>query len=499
MKRTRIINTKLGRIQGYLEDSIEIYKGIPYAEPPIGNLRFQEPQPKDRWDEIRNCTQFGPIAPQHQHDDPKIELPEDEDCLYLNIWTPASDDNKRPVMVWIHGGGFFIGAGSRPRSDGTKLASYGNAVVVSFNYRLGALGFLNLPGIPPNLGIQDQILALKWIKENIEAFGGNSDNITIFGESAGGQSVAILVAIPSSKGLFHRAIIQSGNANPKNFEPERSIEGAEKFLAKLGIIKGDIGKLRNLALNKLMAVQKKIVGGLLNVKNSPFWPWMDGKIIPEQPIEIIRKGNNHQVPLMIGYNENELGFLSDILNNSGGMKKKLILKFLKSSIQKDTISKENLEKLITNYREILQEKYPDNPMIFWSEVLSDSMFKIPIIRQLEAHAIHQSNIYCYVFSYKSPKFGFALHTFEIPFVFNTIDKNDLADGAMEISDESKKLAKIMMDTWISFARTGNPNNEKIPKWPEYNLDKRIIMKLSVNPEIIESNEDPLLKIWNGIL
>lgn len=499
MKRTRILNTKLGKIQGYLEDTIEIYKGIPYAKPPIGNLRFQEPQPKDRWDEIIDCTQFGPIAPQHQHDDPKIELHEDEDCLYLNIWTPASDNKKRPVMVWIHGGGFFIGAGSRPRSDGIKLASYGNVVVVSFNYRIGALGFLNLPGIPPNLGIQDQILALKWIKENIEAFGGNSDNITIFGESAGGQSVAILLTIPSSKGFFHRAIIQSGNANPKNFEQKRSIEGAKEFIAKLDIDKENVDELRSVPLEKIIATQKKIVGGILNVKSSPFWPWMDGKIIPEQPIEIIRKGDNHQVPVMIGYNENELGFLSEILNNSNIVKKKVILKFVRSSIQKDIMSKEDLEKLIVLYREIFKKRYPDNSMLFWSEILSDSMFKIPIVRQLEAHAINQSNIYCYVFSYKSPKFGFALHTFEIPFVFNTIDKNDLADGAAEISDESKKLTKIMMDTWISFARKGNPNNEKIPKWPEYNLEKRIIMKLSVNPEIIETNEDPLLKIWNGIL
>lgn len=499
MNKTGVVLTKSGRVQGFIEEGVEIYRGIPYAKAPIGDLRFREPQSKEKWDDIRECTQFGPIAPQHQNDDPKIELPEDEDCLFLNIWTPASDNKKRPVMAWIHGGGFFIGAGSRPRSDGTKLASYGNVVVVSFNYRIGALGFLNLPGIPPNLGIQDQILALKWIKENIEVFGGNPDNITIFGESAGGQSVAILLAMPSSKGLFHRAIIQSGNANPKNFEPKRSIEGGKEFIAKLDIGKENVDDLRSVPLEKIIATQKKIVGGILNVKSSPFWPWMDSKIIPEQPIEIIRKGNSNQVPVMIGYNENELGFLSEILNNSNVVKKKVILKFVRSSIQKDTMSKEDLEKLIVLYREILEKRYPDDPMLFWSEILSDSMFKIPIIRQLEAHATHQSNIYCYVFSYKSPKFGFALHTFEIPFVFNTIDKNDAAEGAVEINEESKKLTNIMMNTWITFARTGNPDNEKIPKWFGYNLEKRSVMKLSVNPELIETNDDPLLKAWNGIL
>ncbi|NVM17440.1 MAG: carboxylesterase family protein [Candidatus Lokiarchaeota archaeon] len=499
MEKTRIFHIKSGKIQGYLEDGIEIYKGIPYAEAPIGDLRFREPLPKKQWEEIRDCTQFGAIAPQQYHDDPRIELPEDEDCLYLNIWTPGSDDKRRPVMVWIHGGGYLIGGGGRPRSDGIKLASYGDLVVVSFNYRLGALGFLNLPGIPPNLGIQDQVAALKWIKENIEVFGGDSNNVTIFGESAGGQSVTILLAIVSSKGLFHRAIVQSGAANPRDFKPERSIEGAEKFIGKLGIRKENIDMLRKVPLEKLLFVQRKIVGNLFNIKSSPFWPYIDGEFISEQPIETIRKGNNHQVPMIIGYNENELGFLSKILINSGGMKKKIILKFVRSAIQKGDINKQDLENLITFYREDLEKKYPDNPFMYWDFILSDSMFKIPIIRQLEAHAIHQSNIYCYIFSYKSPKFGFALHTFEIPFVFNTIDQMDVAEGAGEISEESKKLTKIMMDTWIAFARSGNPDNEGIPKWSEYNLEKRYIMKLSTNPKIIETNEDSLRKVWNGIL
>jgi len=402
-------------------------------------------------------------------------------------------------MVWIHGGGYLIGGGGRPRSDGSKLASYGDVVVVSFNYRLGALGFLNLPGIPPNLGIQDQISALKWIKENIEVFGGNSNNVTIFGESAGGQSVAILLAISASKGLFHRAIVQSGAANPHNFKPERSIEGAERFLAKLGIKQGNTDELRKVSLEKLMSVQRKIVGNLFNLKSSPFWPFIDGEFMSEQPIETIRKGNNHQVPMIIGYNENELGFLSEILNNSGGMKKKIILKYVRSAIQLDNINKKTLENLIKFYREVLEEKYPDNPFMYWDLLLSDSMFKIPIIRQLEAHAIHQSNIYCYTFSYKSPKFGFALHTFEIPFVFDMIDQMDIAEEAVEISEESRKLTKIMMDTWITFARSGKPDNEGIPKWSTYNLEKRSIMKLSTYPEVIETNEDPLRKAWNGIL
>lgn len=499
MQLTEIIETKSGKIQGYINDGVEIYKGIPYVEAPIGDLRFKEPQPKKSWKDIRDCTKFGPIAPQHQQDESKLDLPESEDCLYLNVWTPGFDNNKRPVLFWIHGGGFLIEAGSRPRSDGSRLAYYGNVVVVSFNYRLGALGFLNLPGIPPNLGIQDQVAALKWVNNNIELFGGDPDNITIFGESAGGQSVLILFTIPSAKGLFHRAIVQSGSANPRNFDPKKSREGGLKFLKKLKIDIKAVEKLREIAFEKIINTQKKIVGDLLNLDKSPFWPFLDGKIIPEQPIEILSKGNNQKIPLMIGYNENELGFLSNLLKEAGNAKRKLILTFVKSNIKNKGIKEEDLNKLIDTYISEFDKFYPDNPFMYWDGILSDSTFKIPIIRTLEALINQQSNIYCYMFSYKSPKFGFALHTFEIPFVFDTIDKFDVAEGAVEVSEDSRRLTKIMMDTWLAFARTGRPDNDKIPSWPRYDLEKRGIMKLSFNPEVIETNENPLFKIWEGIL
>jgi para-nitrobenzyl esterase len=499
MKLTEIIETKFGKIRGYIDDGIEIYKGIPYTEAPVGDLRFREPHPKKPWDDVKDCIKFGSIAPQHQQDESKIDLPENEDCLYLNIWTPGSDNKKRPVLFWIHGGGFLIEAGSRPRSDGSRLASYGNVVVVSFNYRLGALGFLNLPGIPPNLGIQDQIAALKWVNNNIELFGGDPDNITIFGESAGGQSVLILLAIPLARGLFHRAIVQSGTANPQNFVPKKSREGGLKFLKKLKIDVNEVDQLREVDFEIIINTQKKMVGDLLNLDKSPFWPFLDGNIIPEQPIEILNKGNYQKIPLMIGYNENELGFLSNFLKEAGKAKKKLIMTFVKSNFKKKGINDEDLNKLINTYKSELEGLYPDNPFMYWDGILSDSTFKIPILRVLEAMINHQSDIYLYMFSYKSPKFGFALHSFEIPFIFDTVDKQDLAEGATEVNEESHKLTKIMMDTWLNFARSGHPDHDGIPSWPVYELQKRYIMKLSINPEVIETIGDPLYKIWEGIV
>ncbi|MBY9016435.1 MAG: carboxylesterase family protein [Candidatus Lokiarchaeota archaeon] len=494
-----IISTKNGKIQGTQGDDFQSFLGIPYAKPPVEDLRFSEPQPLEPWSDVKKTTEFGFIAPQNIPDDPPIEQDQNEDCLYLNIWTPEADNNSRPVMFWIHGGGYVIGAGSRPRLHGKNLSVSGDVVVVTINYRLGALGFLNFPGIPPNLGIQDQVAALRWVKENIQTFGGDPNNITIFGESAGGMSVAILLAIPSSKGLFHKAIIESGNTNSRDLNMEKSKKGCAKFVLKLGIRDGNVDELRRIPFNKIMKVQKKIVGGLINLGDSPFWPFVDGEFITEQPIEIISKGKNHQVPLIIGYNENELGFLTEILNESGFVKKSLIMKLVSSKIKKSINNKDKSKQLIEIYKKELKTKFPDKPLMYLATILSDSMFKIPIVRQLEAHTKHQSDIYCYIFSYKSPKFGFAFHSFEIPFVFNTIDKEDFAKGSIENDENAKTITKKVMDTWINFARTGNPNNKNIPNWPEYELDNRYTMILSENPEVIKTSEDILREIWNDIL
>jgi len=494
-----IISTNKGKLQGIQGDGYQSFLGIPYAKPPVGDLRFREPRPLEPWSDVKNATEFGFIAPQNIPDDPPIEQDQSEDCLYLNIWTTKADNKSRPVMFWIHGGGYVIGAGSRPRLYGKNLSVSGDVVVVTINYRLGALGFLNFPSVPPNLGIQDQVAALRWVKENIQNFGGDPNNITIFGESAGGMSVAILLAIPSSEGLFHKAIIESGAANPRDFTMEKSKKGCAKFVSKLGIRDGNVDELRRIPFKKIMETQKKVVGDILNLESSPFWPFVDGDVIPEQPIEIISRGNNHQVPTIIGYNENELGFLTEILNESGVVKKSLIMKFVRARIEKSIENKDRSEELIETYKKELKAKFPEQPFMYWEAILSDSMFKIPIVRQLEAHTKHQPNIYCYIFSYKSPKFGFALHSFEIPFVFNTIDKEDFAKGAIENDENAKTLTKKVMDTWVTFARTGNPNNKNIPNWPEYELDNRYTMILSVNPEVIKTSEDILREIWNDIL
>jgi len=493
-----IISTNKGKIRGVQKSNCDCFLGIPYVKAPIGDLRFSEPQPMDTWENIKDASEFGHIAPQNHQDDPPIGQIEDEDCLYLNIWTPKADNKARPVMVWIHDGAFFIGSGSRPRTNGERLAVYGNVVVVSFNYRIGALGFLNLPFIPPNLGILDQIAALKWIQGNIEKFGGDPSNITIFGESAGGMSVAILLTLPATRGLFHKAIIESGATTPRDFIPERVRKGSEEFISKLHIEKGSIDTLREVPLKKILRVQQKIAGSLLDAKQNPFWPFVDGKIIPDQPLEIIRKGKASKIPLIIGYNEDELGFISNLLDQVDEKRKEVIIGMVKTQIHKIGINKKNLEKLIKTYKKELSVVYPNKPFKYWDAILSDAMFRIQIIRQLEAHALHQSNIYSYIFTYESPLSGSALHTFEIPFVFGNIDTTDMVNGAIEFNQRTEQISKIIMDTWITFARTGNPNHDGLPEWPSYDTNKRATMILGVNPKIEFAPLDVLREVWAGI-
>lgn len=235
MEKSNIIETKTGKIQGYKEEGLEIFKGIPFAEPPIGKLRFSPPVKKQSWDGVLKATEYGPCSFQgHSELEQylgKLE-PESEDCLTLNIWTPATDSGKRPVMFWIHGGAFMIGGGTDPMYDGSALALRGDIIVVTINYRLGSFGFLYSKSIPPNLGSQDQLMALKWVHENIMSFGGDPSNITIFGESAGGYSVLTLCTMPKAKDLFHRVIAQSAPF----IDTKVSDETSNKILSKLHII-----------------------------------------------------------------------------------------------------------------------------------------------------------------------------------------------------------------------------------------------------------------------
>ena len=490
------IETTKGKVQGVQESNYQRFYGIPFAKPPIGDLRFCEPQPMDLWDDVKDATEFGPIPHQNNPDTPPIAQKEDEDCLYLNIWTPKADNKVRPVMFWIYGGGFTIGASSRSRLNGANLAVYGDVVVVNFNYRVGALGFINLPGITPNIGILDQVAALKWVRENIDRFGGDPNNITIFGESAGAGSVAALITMPAASGLFHKAIMESGSASPLDFAEKK---GTEKFLSKLRIEEGDIDALRKVPIKKLMRAQRALAGTMLDIGKNPFSPFVDRKVIPEHPLEVMRKGKASYVPLIIGCNKDEIGFLPIILKQADDVKAKPIIDLVKEQFHNSGVSEQDLDQLIEIYKNGIEEGYKKIPYKYLDALLTDILFRIPIIRNLEAYIEHQQNAYMYIFTYGSRDNNMALHTIEIPFVFGNLDTLDIADGGVEINEDSKQLAKNVMDAWAAFARTGNPNHNNLPQWPPYDLDERATMILGIKSHIEQDPMNELRLLWDDLL
>ena len=498
MDKTVIIETKSGNIQGYKANGIEIFKGIPYAEPPVGDLRFSPPVSKEKWGELLDATEYGycPYQGYTQLEDITGKLqPESEDCLNLNIWTPCIDNKKRPVMFWIHGGAFIMGGGIDTMYDGSTLARRGDVVVVTINYRLGALGYLYLPGITANVGHLDQILALKWVHDNIELFGGDSGNVTIFGESAGGYSVVALAAVPAAKGLFHRIIAQSAPA----IDPKVTKKPSKKLMRMLGVEKGDLNALRMIAPEKIIDAQNKLLAedptNLL-----AFRPLIDGDTLPILPLKAFQNGACKDIEFMIGTNLDEAKLFTALdpeiskMNNVDG--DKLLIGFLGRLGIDITRSKA----MINTYKQAREGNFSIDPKEIMNALITDYIFRISTIRLLEAQCKYQSNTYNYLFTWPSPGFNGELgacHALEIPFVFNTLN-NPAFEDFVGKSPDLNAISHKVMDAWIAFARTGNPNHDGIPKWPSYDIEKRSTMLIDHEFKVVKKFLDKERAAWEDI-
>ena len=499
MEVMAVIETKSGKVQGYSEKGIEVYKGIPYAEPPIGDLRFRPPVAKEPWDGVLDATKYGPCAfqgfTQLEEWFGKLE-PESEDCLTLNIWTPAADGEKRPVMFWIHGGAFIMGGGTHEFYDGLVLAKRGNVVVVSINYRLGALGFLYIPDITINAGILDQALALNWVHDNIEAFGGDPDNITIFGESAGGYSVLTLPVMPQAKGLIRRVIAQSAPSIDLEVS-ERSTKG---FMRKLKIKKGDIESLRKIPPERIIEAQNEYIGSDPN-NLLAFRPLIDGDTIPKHPLKAFRNGELKNIDFMIGTNLDEAKLFTYLDPGFNEMVKSGGENAIIAVLGTGGIDNKKSKEIIDIYKNARKEKLSIEPMDLLDAVVTDVMFRVPTIRLLEAQSKHQPNTFNYMFNFPCPQFDGSLgcpHSIELPFVFNTIN----ATGIPEFIGKGPKIESLsekVMDAWIAFAHTGNPNHENLPDWSSYDSEKRTTMFLGEECKVVNAAFDKEREAWDGLL
>lgn len=503
-----IAKTIYGEVEG-IDKGIAVFKGIPFARPPVGDLRFRAPQPPEPWTGIRSAMQYGPAAPQPRESFfPAMSPPViDEDCLYLNVWTPRVDDGKRPVMVWIHGGGFLSGASSLPWYRGETLAANHDVVVVSINYRLGALGFIYLDqlvdeelGAASNLGIRDQIAALEWVRDNVEAFGGDPNNVTIFGESAGAMSVGTLLGTPAAKSLFHRAILQSGAAHNVT-TPEDATIVAERFLELVEISPSDARSLRSVEwehlISKYNAITAFAVRTLLGIL--PFEPVVDGDLIPKPAKESLFEGLSADVPVLIGTNADEFNLFAVMNTDLSAISERNLARRIERHITgAEGSGRERARQIWKTYEKVIgsDEEVP-------LALMTDVVFRIPAIRTSEVQCQHQPCTYQYLFEYKSParpngKPLGSFHGLEIPFVFGVADKPSAAFLVGE-GGHVLDLSKKMQEAWIEFARTGKPGTQDLPDWPAYDLERRSVMILDIDPRVAFDPESERREAWEGIL
>jgi para-nitrobenzyl esterase len=501
-----IVSTKSGKLEGNYRDGLFTFKGIPYAESPIEKLRWMPPQPVKKWDGVRPAKEYGAMAPQlamvAPSDSPGApnfgNVPQSEDCLFLNIWTPGLDDKKRPVMFWIHGGAFIIGAGSETFLDSGVLPKRGDIVLVSINYRLGAPGFLNLNEITSgripstgNEGILDQVAALEWVQENISAFGGNPDNVTIFGFSAGGMSVGTLLALPTAKGTFHKAMNRSGAANVVS-TLESAVDVAARYLEIYGLSGNDIDGIRNLTTQQLLDGQQKLGERLREQENraTPFQPVVDGTVLPELPLTAIRNGSARNITHMAGNSRDELKSTYGMNPAMKELDEPGIIERLNANLPPDIVPG-----LVQAYRESLKRENPSaTPLEVFGSINTDLMFRIPTIRLVEAQRDNGMKSYNYLFTYKSPAMGGALgamHGLDNPFLFGMLDSQFTGNGI-----EQQSIAIKMQDSCAAFAHTGNPSCESIGTWPEYGTD-RTTMMFDINTRVEKAPYEEERHAWDS--
>ncbi|HXM58233.1 MAG TPA: carboxylesterase family protein [Candidatus Dormibacteraeota bacterium] len=497
MKRTTelVVQTRQGAVRGATSGGGAAFKGIPYAAPPVGAHRFQAPRAPEPWDGVRDATGYGPTAPQNQYPAPFDALLANpiipgDDYLNLNVWTPEPGGARLPVMVWIHGGAFVAGSGAVPWYDGSAFARDG-IVCVTINYRLGVEGFASIEGAPPNRGLLDQVAALEWVRDNIAGFGGDPDNVTIFGESAGAMSVGTLLSLPRTRGLFRRAIAQSG-AGHHVISTGAADRVAAMLGARLGVPPTREG-LTTVGVRDLLDAQAQLSQDALLNRDAERWgevaqtgyPWqvvVDGDVLPARPIDAVAGGAGPAVDLLVGTNRDEWNFW---YVPTGAV---------------DAIDDRLAGAMAAGYGlpprglDVYRAARPGAvPGAVLAAVITDWFFRIPALRLAEANVGRGQRSHVYELTWPSPAFGGRLgacHALDLPFVFDTLgsEKTDALTGP----EPPRALATAMHGAWTMFARTGDPG------WPSYEPGRRLTMRFGETSEVVDDPSGAERELWEGI-
>ncbi len=462
--------TAYGAVRGRMDDGVSVFLGIPYGADTAAR-RFQRAVPPEAWDGIREAITYPDTSPQLELSgalfeswDPDPRPPQGENMLGLNVWTPALDDARRPVMVWLHGGGYTAGYGSSRVFEGTRLAQKGDVVVVTVNHRLNLLGYLYLAGLPGgeaypdsgNVGMLDLILALEWVRDNIAAFGGDPDNVTIFGESGGGWKVSTLLAMPEAEGLIDRAIVQSGSARYAR-TPEQATADARMALDALGVAPENLDALRTLPAQSFTDAMTALE---TNPRLAPnfFSPVADGRALPSHPFGDAAPATARDVPMLIGSTADEYSLFLLGIPDPAAITFEALHDMLAFAVPEPDIPA-----VVAGYRALQPDASPYEILV---AIASDRAFTADAVAQAELKAEQGgAPVWLYQFDWETPLMGGrlgAMHALETGFVFDNLQKSESMIGDIATA---QPLADKMSDAWLAFARTGNPNVSGLPPWP----------------------------------
>ncbi|WP_331766470.1 carboxylesterase family protein [Embleya sp. NBC_00896] len=474
------VHTRAGRIRGTVEGGVAVFKGIPYAAPPVGPLRWCPAAPHPGWSGTLIATAHGAGSPQPLREgDPVLGghgfPPFDDDCLTLNVWTPGADDRARPVLVWIHGGAFVSGSGAMPNYSGETFARNGDLVVVNLNYRLGPLGFLYFEsgdgGEHGNVWLTDQLAALRWVHENIAAFGGDPDNVTVAGQSAGALSTAALAGRPGAERLFHRAILQSVPLAMPMATPAEALARTAAYLEIVGT--KDLDELRAIPWPRLIEASVELLMTTMEWGHwvVPFLPVLDASTIPRQPVENLLTGPGADIDVLIGWTREEAAFSFGVDERYASTTKEQVLRHARATFG------EGSEEAYAAYAAARPGARPVDVLI---DMTTDEAFRTPTLAFAEARAAGGRPVRVYEFDFPTPAHGGRLgapHCLELPFTFDNFDNWSHApflDGIdVRVRDG---LAASMHRAWISFVRTGDPNHPALPHWAPYDRRSRTTMR-----------------------
>jgi len=483
------VRTSSGGVRGSIENGVAVFRGIPFAKPPIGALRFRAPEPAQSWEGVRDAVAFGPPAPQAAFPGAPPIPPEriaSGEWLSVNVWTPDPGAAGLPVMVWIHGGAYLFGSSADPCSDGGRFAS-ASAVLVSCNYRLGVEGFAQIPGAPANRGLLDLVAALRWVAENIAAFGGDPANVTVFGESAGAGVISALLAMDSARGLFRRAIAQSVPGT--FFTPDLAADITAAIAATAGV-PATFEALAATEPMRLVEASMSVTGrmrqfprwGAVRLTDTPFSPVVDGEILPRAPWRALLSGAARDVELLTGHNRDEYRL------------------FIATSGRLGKISDDEAATVLDNFAPApdgpagYRKSYPeaDSGRLF-ELVFSDWLFRMPSLHLAQAHAASGGRTFLYELVAQAPAgggmFG-ACHALDVPLVFGVWGQGI---GAVLTGDQPPAdfaaVGDLMRSEWLRFAACGEPG------WPVYGTERRMTRVYDLQPDVAPYPEEASMHLW----